>query len=209
MKITLLLLNPRFDYRSNSPLLYPGIDLTGKAEECDSPVIGIHPPVSLLIQRDHHPGLPIQWHCPRPPRDVAETCQPRHPRNIQRHEVIGTDLVHPRSLTHVPQSVLQRLEASLSVVPDEEQEPGDYAPEPGSPQGVGSRGTESDVPSQRSQLLDLLLSARRSSSGCFGARMDRIGNASGLGCGRGQRWRTALDPVQVRYKLKSLLKERM
>ncbi|XP_033825678.1 natriuretic peptides A [Periophthalmus magnuspinnatus] len=82
-------------------------------------------------------------------------------------------------------SVLQRLEASLSVVPDEEQEPGDYAPEPGSPQGVGSRGTESDVPSQRSQLLDLLLSARRSSSGCFGARMDRIGNASGLGCGRG------------------------
>ncbi|KAJ0064930.1 hypothetical protein NL108_017941, partial [Boleophthalmus pectinirostris] len=94
------------------------------------------------------------------------------------------------------QSVLQRLEASLSAAPDEEAEPGDYAPEPG--RGAGFRGSEeaepgsvrgagSEEPSPRSQLLDLLLSARRSSSGCFGARMDRIGNASGLGCGRGQR----------------------
>ncbi|KAK7884476.1 hypothetical protein WMY93_027599 [Mugilogobius chulae] len=62
-------------------------------------------------------------------------------------------------------SVLQRLEASLSTAPDD-------VPE------------ELEQANQRS-LLDLLLSARRSSSGCFGARMDRIGNASGLGCGRG------------------------
>nr|BBC20603.1 atrial natriuretic peptide [Periophthalmus modestus] len=82
-------------------------------------------------------------------------------------------------------SVLQRLEASLSAAPDEDQEPRDYALEPESPRGLSSRGTEPDEPSQRNQLLDLLLSARRSSSGCFGARMDRIGNASGLGCGRG------------------------
>ncbi|XP_072305430.1 natriuretic peptides A [Eucyclogobius newberryi] len=75
-------------------------------------------------------------------------------------------------------SVLQHLETSLSAAPEEDQEPGVLAPGPaGSP--------ELDEASQRSLLLDLLLSARRSSSGCFGARMDRIGNASGLGCGRG------------------------
>lgn len=43
--------------------------------------------------------------------------------------------------------------------------------------------------SQRSRLQDLLMS-RRMTSSCFGARMDRIGNASGLGCnsGRGEIW---------------------
>ncbi|KAI9999763.1 hypothetical protein NQD34_011606 [Periophthalmus magnuspinnatus] len=97
-KKTLLLLNLRFDYRSDSPLQYPGVDLTGKAEECDSAVIGTHPPVPLLIQRDHHPGLPFHRYCPRPPRDVAETCQPRQTHNIQRLEVLRTDLIHPRSL---------------------------------------------------------------------------------------------------------------
>lgn len=40
--------------------------------------------------------------------------------------------------------------------------------------------------SQRSRLQDLLLTARKRASGCFGARMDRIGNASGLGCNNGR-----------------------
>ncbi|KAJ4933828.1 hypothetical protein JOQ06_006637 [Pogonophryne albipinna] len=40
--------------------------------------------------------------------------------------------------------------------------------------------------SERSRLLDLLISSRKRSSSCFGARMDRIGNASGLGCNNGR-----------------------
>ncbi len=34
-KTALFLLNPRFYYRPNSPLQYPGIDFPGEAEECD------------------------------------------------------------------------------------------------------------------------------------------------------------------------------
>lgn len=40
--------------------------------------------------------------------------------------------------------------------------------------------------SQRSRLQDLLLTAKKRASSCFGARMDRIGNASGLGCNNGR-----------------------
>ncbi|KAI9532516.1 hypothetical protein NQZ68_031218 [Dissostichus eleginoides] len=40
--------------------------------------------------------------------------------------------------------------------------------------------------SERSRLLDLLIGSRKRSSSCFGARMDRIGNASGLGCNNGR-----------------------
>ncbi|KAI3364507.1 hypothetical protein L3Q82_011293 [Scortum barcoo] len=36
-KTALFLLNPRVDYRPNSPLQYPGVDLPGEAEKCDSP----------------------------------------------------------------------------------------------------------------------------------------------------------------------------
>ncbi|XP_056897449.1 natriuretic peptides A [Takifugu flavidus] len=39
---------------------------------------------------------------------------------------------------------------------------------------------------QRSHLQDLLMSLRKRASSCFGARMDRIGNASGLGCNNGR-----------------------
>ncbi len=67
----------------NSPLQYPGIEFPGEAEECDPPVIGTHTPVPLLIKRDQHPGLPGQRHCPWPPRDAAEACQPRQPHHIQ------------------------------------------------------------------------------------------------------------------------------
>ena len=45
MKTALFLLNPRFDYRLNSPLQYPGIDFPREAEECDPPIVGTHPPV--------------------------------------------------------------------------------------------------------------------------------------------------------------------
>uniref|UniRef100_A0A3Q3MJW7 Natriuretic peptide A n=2 Tax=Mastacembelus armatus TaxID=205130 RepID=A0A3Q3MJW7_9TELE len=45
---------------------------------------------------------------------------------------------------------------------------------------------QSRATSQRSRLQDLLMAARKRSSSCFGARMDRIGNASGLGCNSGR-----------------------
>ncbi|XP_029011346.1 natriuretic peptides A [Betta splendens] len=38
---------------------------------------------------------------------------------------------------------------------------------------------------QRSRLQELLLATRKRASSCFGSRMDRIGNASGLGCNKG------------------------
>ncbi|XP_040007538.1 natriuretic peptides A [Xiphias gladius] len=40
--------------------------------------------------------------------------------------------------------------------------------------------------SQRRRLQDLLMTTRKRASSCFGARMDRIGNASGLGCNNGR-----------------------
>ncbi|XP_068605647.1 natriuretic peptides A [Brachionichthys hirsutus] len=40
--------------------------------------------------------------------------------------------------------------------------------------------------SQRDLLQDLLMTTRKRASSCFGARMDRIGNASGLGCNTGR-----------------------
>ena len=47
-KTALFLLDPRFDYRPNSPLQYPGIDFPGEAEDCDPPIVGTHPPVPLF-----------------------------------------------------------------------------------------------------------------------------------------------------------------
>ena len=51
------------------------------------PIVGTHPP-----------GLPVQRHCPRLPCNVAETCQPRQPHNIQRLEVLRADPIHPPCL---------------------------------------------------------------------------------------------------------------
>ncbi|XP_077439951.1 natriuretic peptides A [Vanacampus margaritifer] len=45
-----------------------------------------------------------------------------------------------------------------------------------------SQAAAEDQRSQRNRLLDLLVTARKRASGCFVARMDRIGNTSGLGC---------------------------
>ncbi|KAI3369543.1 hypothetical protein L3Q82_007753 [Scortum barcoo] len=47
-KTALFLLNPRVDYRPNSPLQYPGVDLPGEAEKCHPPVVGTHSPVPFL-----------------------------------------------------------------------------------------------------------------------------------------------------------------
>ncbi|KAI3371831.1 hypothetical protein L3Q82_006713 [Scortum barcoo] len=89
---------PESEGRLSFPLQYPGVDLPGEAEKCDPPVVGTHSPVPLFKKRDHHPGLPLQRHCPQPPCNVAEACQPRQPHNIQRLEVLRADLIHPRRL---------------------------------------------------------------------------------------------------------------
>ncbi|MED6274735.1 hypothetical protein CHARACLAT_019384 [Characodon lateralis] len=49
------------------------------------------------MKGDQHPSLPVQRHCPRPPRNVEEACQSRQPNNIQRLEVLRADVIHPRS----------------------------------------------------------------------------------------------------------------
>lgn len=53
---------------------------------------------------------------------------------------------------------------------------------------------------QRRRLQDLLLTARKRASGCFGARMDRIGNASGLGCNNGRGETAAENPLRIQIK---------
>ncbi|MED6279219.1 hypothetical protein CHARACLAT_032268, partial [Characodon lateralis] len=79
-KTTLLLLKLRFDYRPDSPLQYPGVDLTREAQECDLAVVGTHPLVPFLVNMDHHASLPVQRHCPKLPRNVEEaTTAPQHP----------------------------------------------------------------------------------------------------------------------------------
>ncbi len=115
-KTALFLLNPRFYHRPDSPLLYPGIDFSGKAEECDPPIVGTHPPVPLLKKGDHHPFCPVQRHCPRPPCNVTEACQPRQPHHIQGLEVLRADLIHPDAL---PLRSLQTTSVTSAWVMDE------------------------------------------------------------------------------------------
>ncbi|MEQ2296549.1 hypothetical protein AMECASPLE_025876 [Ameca splendens] len=56
----MLLLKPRFDYRPDSPLQYPGIGLTREAEECNRHIVGSHPLVTLLmkVMKESNPGSP-------------------------------------------------------------------------------------------------------------------------------------------------------
>lgn len=67
--------------------------------------------------------------------------------------------------------------------------------------------TEGKTVNQRSRLQDLLMATRKRTSGCFGARMDRIGNASGLGCNSG-RGRTAVGDARHKFELNELNKYR-
>ncbi|TWW71198.1 hypothetical protein D4764_17G0006810 [Takifugu flavidus] len=54
--------------------------------------------IHTLKKRDYNPGLPIQRHHPRCPRDVAESSQPQQPYNIQSLKELRADLIHPRGL---------------------------------------------------------------------------------------------------------------
>ncbi|XP_056155727.1 natriuretic peptides A [Lampris incognitus] len=106
-------------------------------------------------------------------------------------------------------SVLERFEESLAEAAQEETPEADYEGTNTEPErGQASRGWSPDqgegqrlslperpqppaegrswTPSQRSRLQDLLMSVRGRVSGCFGGRMDRIGNTSGLGCNGGR-----------------------
>uniref|UniRef100_A0A3Q1JLR7 Uncharacterized protein n=1 Tax=Anabas testudineus TaxID=64144 RepID=A0A3Q1JLR7_ANATE len=103
-------------------------------------------------------------------------------------------------------SLLERFEETLAEAGQEEDSEGDY--EGTNQESARSREWSQDqegdqeplIPersqppaeshsraaSQRSRLQDLLLATRKRASSCFGARMDRIGNASGLGCNNGR-----------------------
>ncbi|XP_074499147.1 natriuretic peptides A [Sebastes fasciatus] len=105
-------------------------------------------------------------------------------------------------------SLLERFEETLVDAAQEEDSEADYEgtnqqPENSQPSRAWNLDQEGDqepsiserskpaevhsrTPSQRSRLQDLLMTVRQRSSGCFGARMDRIGNASGLGCNNGR-----------------------
>ncbi|XP_041654528.1 natriuretic peptides A [Cheilinus undulatus] len=131
--------------------------------------------------------------------------------------VSGHVLGRPSATSDLAQlkSLLQRFEETLAEAAQEEENPAtDYegtntepensqtsrgwSPEleveqealiPERSQSAAEGHSRAAAASVRSRLQDLLLSARKRTSGCFGARMDRIGNASGLGCnnGRGRR----------------------
>ena len=96
VKTSLVLLNPRFDYPADPSLQNPWVDLPREAEECDPPMVGTHPPVSLLKKRDRYPDLPIKRYRPRWPCNVAESRQPRQPYNFQGLKELQANLIHPR-----------------------------------------------------------------------------------------------------------------
>lgn len=67
-----ILLKLKFGYRPNPPLLRPGVDASGEAEDCDHSIFWVNSPVPLLGKRKHHPLLPNQRHRPCPPSDVMQ-----------------------------------------------------------------------------------------------------------------------------------------
>nr|XP_020440928.1 natriuretic peptides A [Monopterus albus] len=103
-------------------------------------------------------------------------------------------------------SLLERFEETLSEAAQEEEDPeADYEgtnqesarsqagqgwsldQEPSIPETSQSAAEgHSRAASQRSRLQDLLITARKRASGCFGARLDRIGSSSSLGCNSGR-----------------------
>ncbi|XP_066533942.1 uncharacterized protein [Hoplias malabaricus] len=86
----ILYLLPNFLESTESALL-----LTLHRSGCQSQA----PSFPLFKNGDHHPSLPVQRHCPRCPLDVAKTCQPGQPHNIQSFEEPGANLIHPRGPT--------------------------------------------------------------------------------------------------------------
>ena len=101
-----------------------------------------------------------------------------------------------------PQSLLGRLEETLAggapedntlVEQEEEQEydGADQGPDrppvgPERPAAGPAAGGYGRPATQRSRLQDLLMATRSRTSSCFGSRMDRVGNSSGLGCNTGR-----------------------
>ncbi|KAM8864193.1 natriuretic peptides A [Spinachia spinachia] len=129
-----------------------------------------------------------------------------------QHTLVSSHILgRPSSTRELAQikSLLERFEDTLADVDQEEDSEADYEGTNQQPEnGQASRGWNMDqegdqgpllseksqlsaegpstTQSQRRRLQDLLLTARKRASGCFGARMDRIGNASGLGCNNGR-----------------------
>ncbi|XP_037337030.1 natriuretic peptides A [Pungitius pungitius] len=129
-----------------------------------------------------------------------------------QHTLVSSHVLgRPSSTRELAQikSLLERFEDALADVDQEEDPQADYeGTNQQSENSQASRGWNLDqggdqeplisekallsaegpsaAQSQRRRLQDLLLTARKRASGCFGARMDRIGNASGLGCNNGR-----------------------
>uniref|UniRef100_A0A8C7VCI4 Uncharacterized protein n=1 Tax=Oncorhynchus mykiss TaxID=8022 RepID=A0A8C7VCI4_ONCMY len=100
------------------------------------------------------------------------------------HEILGRPCQFP-----VVQNLLERFEETLAAVDYEGANP-EHEHSQASPGLLlsdvwepAAEGSYSGVQSQRSRLQDLVMATRsKAFTGCFGARMDRIGNSSGLGC---------------------------
>ncbi|XP_035512181.1 natriuretic peptides A [Morone saxatilis] len=129
-----------------------------------------------------------------------------------QHTLVSSHILgRPSSTSDLAQlkSLLERFEETLAEAAQEEDSEADYegtnqepehsqASREWSPDQEGDQEPlisgrsqspadgRSKTTSQRSRLQDLLMTTRKRSSGCFGARMDRIGNASGLGCNSGR-----------------------
>ncbi|XP_068589171.1 natriuretic peptides A [Cebidichthys violaceus] len=129
-----------------------------------------------------------------------------------QHTLVSSHILgRPSSTSELAQikSLLERFEETLADVAQEEEDEADYDgknQQPVNSQAIRGWNLDqegdqeplisekSQLPaeghsrsqSQRSRLQDLLLTASKRASGCFGARMDRIGNASGLGCNNGR-----------------------
>lgn len=60
-EFALFLLNTKFNNQSVPPFQHPGINFPREAEDCDTPIIGAHPPVSRVqpLSRSLVPELPL------------------------------------------------------------------------------------------------------------------------------------------------------
>ncbi|KAM9350924.1 natriuretic peptides A [Symphorus nematophorus] len=129
-----------------------------------------------------------------------------------QHTLVSSHILgRPSSTSDLTQlkSLLERFEETLAEAAQEEDSEPDYEGTNQEPElSQASRGWSLDqegdqetlasersqspaqghsrTASQRSRLQDLLMTTRKRASSCFGARMDRIGNASGLGCNNGR-----------------------
>ncbi|XP_066512653.1 macrophage mannose receptor 1-like [Hoplias malabaricus] len=99
----LFLLDPRFNYQSDSLLQYPRIDLTGEAEGCDPPIVGTHLPICLLKKGNLQSASPEAL----PPMSMryCKDVSARTAHNIQSLEKPGANFIHPRGIYSAPVGV--------------------------------------------------------------------------------------------------------